>query len=180
MPASPCQQNKGEYGPWYNSGSLAGVAESVDAPDSKSGSLRGVWVRVPPPALEKSLQNQEFLAAKTRPGAYTGPFVHQRVHQRATKGLLSSLSRRNYGRMSVRCQAPPQRPQEGLRRWYNRISRRRSGGIGRRAGLKIPWPSGRVGSSPTSGTSQDTCKCAENLELPPIGHGLREGRVSQR
>ena len=28
-----------------------------------------------------------------------------------------------------------------------------SGGIGRRAGLKIPWPSGRVGSTPTSGTS---------------------------
>ena len=27
-----------------------------------------------------------------------------------------------------------------------------SGGIGRRAGLKIPWPSGRVGSTPTSGT----------------------------
>ena len=30
---------------------------------------------------------------------------------------------------------------------------RRSGGIGRRAGLKIRWPQGRVGSSPTSGTS---------------------------
>ena len=31
---------------------------------------------------------------------------------------------------------------------------RRSGGIGRRAGLKIRWPSGRVGSSPTSGTKE--------------------------
>ena len=29
-----------------------------------------------------------------------------------------------------------------------------SGGIGRRAGLKIPWPSGRVGSTPTSGKVQ--------------------------
>jgi hypothetical protein len=28
----------------------------------------------------------------------------------------------------------------------------RSGGIGRRAGLKIQWPQGRVGSSPTFGT----------------------------
>ena len=29
----------------------------------------------------------------------------------------------------------------------------RSGGIGRRAGLKIPCPSGRVGSTPSSGTN---------------------------
>jgi hypothetical protein len=53
VPASPCQQSRREYGPWYNPGSLAGVAESVDAPDSKSGSLRGVWVRVPPPAQQE-------------------------------------------------------------------------------------------------------------------------------
>src|SRR4051794_18732711 len=32
----------------------------------------------------------------------------------------------------------------------------RSGGIGRRAGLKIRCPRGRVGSSPTSGTSGTT------------------------
>src|SRR6266571_4429027 len=31
------------------------------------------------------------------------------------------------------------------------VALRRSGGIGRRAGLKIRWPSGRVGSSPTFG-----------------------------
>ena len=30
---------------------------------------------------------------------------------------------------------------------------RRSGGTGRRAGLKIPWPQGREGSTPSSGTS---------------------------
>jgi hypothetical protein len=29
----------------------AEVAELADAPDSKSGSLRGVWVQVPPSAL---------------------------------------------------------------------------------------------------------------------------------
>jgi hypothetical protein len=28
----------------------------------------------------------------------------------------------------------------------------RGGGTGRRSGLKIPWPSGRVGSIPTPGT----------------------------
>ena len=31
----------------------AGVAESVDAPDSKSGEGNLVWVRVPPPALKE-------------------------------------------------------------------------------------------------------------------------------
>jgi hypothetical protein len=29
----------------------------------------------------------------------------------------------------------------------------RSGGTGRRAGLKIRWPQGRVGSTPSSGTN---------------------------
>jgi hypothetical protein len=32
------------------------------------------------------------------------------------------------------------------------LSRCRRGGIGRRAGLKIQWPQGRVGSSPSAGT----------------------------
>ncbi len=31
----------------------------------------------------------------------------------------------------------------------------RSGGIGRRAGLKIQWPSGRGGSSPPFGTNKN-------------------------
>ena len=35
----------------------AGVAELVDAPDSKSGGRKVVWVRVPPPALLNFLQN---------------------------------------------------------------------------------------------------------------------------
>lgn len=30
---------------------LAAVAESVDAPDSKSGTRKSVWVRVPPAVL---------------------------------------------------------------------------------------------------------------------------------
>ena len=33
------------------------------------------------------------------------------------------------------------------------VSTRRGGGTGRRSGLKIPWPSGRVGSIPAPGTS---------------------------
>src|ERR1041384_6495603 len=33
-----------------------------------------------------------------------------------------------------------------------RIPNRRRGGTGRRAGLKIQWPQGRVGSSPSAGT----------------------------
>src|SRR5438045_2709169 len=32
---------------------------------------------------------------------------------------------------------------------------RRRGGIGRRAGLKIQWPQGRVGSSPSAGNRLD-------------------------
>jgi hypothetical protein len=43
---------------WYNVAVLhAGVAELVDAPDSKSGGRKVVWVRVPPPALLNFLQN---------------------------------------------------------------------------------------------------------------------------
>jgi hypothetical protein len=33
-----------------------------------------------------------------------------------------------------------------------RMCRSRGGGTGRRSGLKIPWPEGRVGSIPTPGT----------------------------
>jgi hypothetical protein len=39
-------------------------------------------------------------------------------------------------------------------------SQRRRGGIGRRAGLKIQWPQGRVGSSPSAGNdSQFDVRC---------------------
>src|SRR5687767_7777313 len=34
------------------------------------------------------------------------------------------------------------------------IEPRRGGGTGRRSGLKIPWPQGRVGSIPTPGINQ--------------------------
>src|SRR3990170_4619003 len=37
---------------------------------------------------------------------------------------------------------------------HNFFHLRRSGGTGRRAGLKIPWPQGREGSTPSSGTSE--------------------------
>ena len=43
----------------YISGELyiAGVMKLVDVPDSKSGVPRDVWVRLPPPALEKKVSN---------------------------------------------------------------------------------------------------------------------------
>ncbi len=39
---------------------------------------------------------------------------------------------------------------------------RRRGGIGRRAGLKIQWPQGRVGSSPSAGN--DFCYSMFDVE----------------
>ena len=42
----------------------------------------------------------------------------------------------------------------------------RSGGTGRRAGLKIPCPSGRVGSIPTSGIERKPCARAESASEP--------------
>ena len=48
--------------------------------------------------------------------------------------------------------------------WYTRCSSCRSGGIGRRAGLKIRFPPGSVGSSPTSGTRHIFCKWAQSTE----------------
>src|SRR5919112_1806028 len=44
----------------------AGVAESVDAPDSKSGEGNLVWVRVPPPAPHKSAANPTVSLVCTR------------------------------------------------------------------------------------------------------------------
>ena len=49
----------------------------------------------------------------------------------------------------------------------------RSGGTGRRAGLKIPCPSGRVGSIPTSGIERKPCARAESASEP---RGPRSGR----
>src|ERR1700684_3803174 len=77
-----------------------GVAELADAPDSKSGGRKAVWVRPPPP----------------------GPFS---------------------------CEADFA---ESLEFPTCHSDRTRSGGTGRRAGLKIRWPQGRVGSTPSSGT----------------------------
>src|SRR5215217_3691833 len=46
---------------WYNVEVLqAGVAELVDAPDSKSGGRKVVWVRVPPPAQAIFPANEYF------------------------------------------------------------------------------------------------------------------------
>src|SRR3972149_3303087 len=40
-----------------------------------------------------------------------------------------------------------------IKEMHNPCHLRRSGGTGRRAGLKIPWPQGREGSTPSSGTT---------------------------
>ena len=44
------------------------------------------------------------------------------------------------------------------------------GGIGRRAAFRVQWPKGRVGSSPTPGTSRSSwrvfCGCAEHWRAP--------------
>ena len=49
-PAAHCVQTNDREHPGYDA-HRAEVAELADAPDSKSGSLRGVWVRFPPSAL---------------------------------------------------------------------------------------------------------------------------------
>jgi hypothetical protein len=47
---------------------------------------------------------------------------------------------------------------------------RRSGGIGRRAGLKIRFPPGSVGSIPTFGIERD-CASPDALESVALGSG---------
>ena len=49
----------------------AEVAELADAPDSKSGSLRGVWVRFPPSALDPPDQ-RPYAEKNSRPCSQTG------------------------------------------------------------------------------------------------------------
>src|SRR5215208_4725246 len=57
---------------WYNVEVLhAGVAELVDAPDSKSGEGNLVWVRVPPPAQQKIPANVEVLLVGTQRPNFT-------------------------------------------------------------------------------------------------------------
>ena len=89
----------------------AEVAELADAPDSKSGSLRGVWVRFPPSALESTgrqcpsaptadacvaIQVRSASAA-TRPAAETS--CHRPVDGSADRRCcLSGRSRRRSGR----------------------------------------------------------------------------------
>ncbi len=71
----------------------------------------------------------EGLDARVQAGDVPAPGEHCEAHR-------SSLSRPRAGRFACR--------------GYDHAARR-SGGTGRRAGLKIPCPSGRVGSTPTSG-----------------------------
>jgi hypothetical protein len=61
---------------WYNVAALhAGVAELVDAPDSKSGDRKIVWVRVPPPAQDKLPANKHFFYGRQKvPDIESGGF----------------------------------------------------------------------------------------------------------
>ena len=57
---------------------------------------------------------------------------------------------------------------------------RRRGGIGRRAGLKIQWPQGRVGSSPSAGSlyfspGEVNWNCDEPTLARALGKLLRRG-----
>jgi hypothetical protein len=53
------------------------------------------------------------------------------------------------------------------------IEPRRGGGTGRRSGLKIPWPQGRVGSIPAPGTSYPGAICR------PRGRSVRERTIEE-
>ena len=55
----------------------------------------------------------------------------------------------------------------------------RSGGTGRRAGLKIPCPSGRVGSTPTSGMEHKPVT-VPNPGRPGYGRFAAEERTGQQ
>lgn len=60
-----------------NSPPPAGVAELVDAPDSKSGASNGVRVQVPPPAPDNNACFQAgifFVQSLTEPGLESGMF----------------------------------------------------------------------------------------------------------
>ena len=52
-----------------------------------------------------------------------------------------------------------------LTRDLGTLEARRGGGTGRRSGLKIPWPSGRVGSIPTPGTNRRSLSPGSSLTL---------------
>jgi hypothetical protein len=54
----------------------------------------------------------------------------------------------------------------------------RSGGTGRRAGLKIQWPQGRVGSTPSSGTIF-TCINTGDLATNNMVYRQRITRIKQ-
>ena len=62
-----------------------------------------------------------------------------------------------------------------------RLSRRRSGETGRRAGLKIPCPQGRVGSIPTSGTFfRSLFRSSRLIGWPSCCRGCGETRAAPR
>ena len=74
----------------------AGVAESVDAPDSKSGEGNLVWVRVPPPAQHKSAAHPTVSLVCTRrsiltEGRFGDSFGDNRRHFGLEENRIHSL-----------------------------------------------------------------------------------------
>ena len=123
----------------------AGVAELADAPDSKSGVPRDMWVRPPPPAsaLARNLQAgrhdprpEAGLAGREASRDRPPPAAPSPTPTRLPAGKPASGRERPspLRRPPVRSDSRPE--------WRN---------TQRRAGLKIRCPSGRVGSTPTSG-----------------------------
>src|SRR5437879_2513887 len=90
----------------------------------------------------------DFLRAKARPRDFsvlwTGSFAMISMRERGGTKRILPLQLEARLEFELRC---------ALRSIKSRRSRR--GGIGRRAGLKIQWPQGRVGSSPSAGRFLD-------------------------
>src|SRR3990170_2567329 len=61
-----------------------------------------------------------------------------------------------------------------IKEMHNPCHLRRSGGTGRRAGLKIPWPQGREGSTPSSGTTFSPCRSRGRTGSLPSADRVRK------
>ncbi len=95
------------------------------------------------------------------------------------------LSKRNYRPARFFLSTNDRSIADGIIVCLQFVLTRRSGGIGRRAGLKIRWPSGRVGSSPTSGTKeplQNGSKVKNEVSVGPDtgGKGWRSHEVTKQ
>src|SRR5215207_2006778 len=111
---------------WYNVAVLhAGVAELVDAPDSKSGGAKAPCRFEPDLRYSRSsCKTQQDARKNKRPSSLLGPLVHQLLHQRAKTAPLPSLPRPDLACWGVRASRCP----ELWLWWRGPASRRRSWG----------------------------------------------------